>query len=204
MEARSLIAFILPPVVGGIIGWFTNYLAVKMLFHPRQPVRLLFFDVQGVFPKRQKALAANLGRMVEKELISHQDVREVISNPEFQEKFKAPLGEYVERFIIERLTSISPMVGMFLSDQMRERIRGLITAELEKLVPDIIERAALELEDRLDFGDLARRKVEALSLDRLEDLLVSIMKREFKFIELSGAVLGVLIGLIQAVLQLWL
>lgn len=204
MEARSLIAFILPPVVGGIIGWFTNYLAVKMLFHPRQPVRLLFFDVQGVFPKRQKALATNLGRMVEKELISHQDVREVISNPEFQEKFKAPLGEYVERFIIERLTSISPMVGMFLSDQMRERIRGLITAELEKLVPDIIERAALELEDRLDFGDLARRKVEALSLDRLEDLLVSIMKREFKFIELSGAVLGVLIGLIQAVLQLWL
>ncbi len=204
MEARSLIAFILPPVVGGVIGWFTNYLAVKMLFHPRQPVRLLFFDVQGVFPKRQKALAANFGRMVEQELISHEDVRRVITDPAFQEKFKAPLGEYVERFIIERLTSLSPMVSMFLSDQMRERIRGLITAELEKLVPDIIERAALELEDRLDFGDLARRKVEALSLDRLEDLLVSSMKREFKFIELSGGVLGVLIGLVQAVLQLWL
>lgn len=69
-------------------------------------------------------MAANLGRMVERELISHQDVREVIASPEFQEKFKAPLGEYVERFIIERLDFLSPMVSMFLSDQMRERIRG--------------------------------------------------------------------------------
>jgi len=38
------------PVIAAIIGWGTNYLAVRMLFHPRQEKRILGLSFQGVFP----------------------------------------------------------------------------------------------------------------------------------------------------------
>ena len=57
------------PFIGAGIGWVTNFIAVKMLFHPRKPLRLLFFSVQGVFPKRQQAFAHKLGAIVSDELI---------------------------------------------------------------------------------------------------------------------------------------
>lgn len=50
---------ILIPVMGFVIGYFTNYIAVKMLFHPRRKI----FGIQGVLPKRKKQLAKNIGEV---------------------------------------------------------------------------------------------------------------------------------------------
>ena len=55
---------ILLPIIAALIGWLTNYLAVKMLFHPKLPLQVLGFSIQGVFPKRQKQLADKLGSLV--------------------------------------------------------------------------------------------------------------------------------------------
>ena len=64
---------ILLPIIAAFIGWLTNYLAVKMLFHPRLPLQVLGFSIQGVFPKRQKQLADKLGSLVAEELFSVKD-----------------------------------------------------------------------------------------------------------------------------------
>ena len=63
------IVFALPVIAAGI-GWITNFLAVKMLFHPKSEVKLLGLRIQGVFPKRQAALAQKLGDIVSEELFS--------------------------------------------------------------------------------------------------------------------------------------
>lgn len=44
------------PLIGFIIGAFTNYLAIKMLFHPRKPI----FGIQGLLPKRRQVLAEKI------------------------------------------------------------------------------------------------------------------------------------------------
>ena len=54
------------PFIGALIGWFTNYIAIKMLFHPRDEVRIFFIPIQGVFPRRQKDLPANSARLYQK------------------------------------------------------------------------------------------------------------------------------------------
>lgn len=47
---------LLSPVICALIGWFTNFLAVKMLFHPHKPIKIGPFTIQGIFPKRQSWL----------------------------------------------------------------------------------------------------------------------------------------------------
>ena len=65
-EGLKLLAF---PLVGAAIGWFTNYLAIKMLFKPRQAVSLLGFRIQGLIPKRRTDLAHRLSETITSDLI---------------------------------------------------------------------------------------------------------------------------------------
>lgn len=190
--------FLVSPLVCGLIGWLTNRLAVKMLFRPKKPVRILGFTLQGVFPKRQKALAVNLGAMVEQELISHEDITALIRDPSFQTRFQAVGDAYVDRLINERLPAAIPMASMFLNDQVKGKIRELLSEQLVRFIPRVLDIAAEELEDQLDVGEMVRKKVEEFSIDELEAVLESIMKREFRFIEYLGGVLGAFIGLLQA------
>ena len=190
--------FVVAPVICAFIGWLTNYLAVKMLFHPRKPIKIFSLTIQGIFPKRQKALAANLAMMIQNNLISEKDVAAVIDSPEFAATFKEMIQEGVETFVREKLVGIHPMVGMFLNDETMEKIRRLLAGQLDEVVPEFLKRGAREVEDRFDVAGLVREKVEGFSMDQLELLLVSIMQKEFRFIELVGAVLGFVIGIFQS------
>ena len=66
------------PLISAIIGWLTNFLAVKMLFHPKEPITFLSIKIQGVFPKRQKELSNKLGILVSEELFSIQEISKQI------------------------------------------------------------------------------------------------------------------------------
>jgi len=53
------IKIIFIPLIGAIIGLLTNWIAVKMLFHPRKEI----FGIQGVIPKRKKDIARRIGEI---------------------------------------------------------------------------------------------------------------------------------------------
>ncbi len=195
-----LLKLCLSTVICAFIGWITNFIAIKMLFHPRRPVQVGSLTIQGIFPKRQKALAMNLAAVIEGELLSHDDIRQAMQRPEFAAGLRARIMEGFSEFLSTRLGSLNPMIAMFLDSAMMEKIRGLLDKELDRIVPGLLETAAGELEGSLDFRRIIQEKIENLSMERLEILLMSIMAREFRFIEVVGAVLGAAIGLIQGLL----
>jgi len=193
------VKFFIAPFICALIGWLTNYLAIKMLFHPRKPFRILSWSLQGIFPKRQKELALSLGNLVENELISHEDIQKVVNNPEFINSFNNTLNDYFRDFLTRKLASLSPVVGMFLSGDVLESVKKLLARETRKHLPEILESISVQLENSLDFKEVIRTKVEQFSMDKLEQILFGIMKKEFRFIEVMGAVLGFVIGIFQSV-----
>ncbi|KAF5050829.1 hypothetical protein DSECCO2_425370 [anaerobic digester metagenome] len=195
-----LLKLCLSTVICAFIGWITNFIAIKMLFHPRRPVQVGSLTVQGIFPKRQKALAMNLAAVIEGELLSHDDIRQAMQRPEFSARLKDRILDGFSEFLSMRLGSLNPMIAMFLDGPMMEKVKGLLDKELDRIVPGLLETATGELENSLDFRRIIQDKIENLSMERLEILLMSIMAREFRFIEVVGAVLGAFIGLIQGLL----
>jgi uncharacterized membrane protein YheB (UPF0754 family) len=191
-----LLKLCLSTVICAFIGWITNFIAIKMLFHPRRPVQVGSLTVQGIFPKRQKALAMNLAAVIEGELLSHDDIRQAMQRPEFGARLKERILEGFSEFLTTRLGSLNPMIAMFLDGPMMEKIKALLDKELDRIVPGLLETATGELQNSLDFRALIQEKI----MERLEILLMSIMAREFRFIEVVGAVLGAGIGLIQGLL----
>jgi len=74
--------------------------------------------------------------------------------------------------------------------------------ELESLFPVIMQRYMGHLQQELDLEKIVTQKVAAFSSDKLEEILQSILSKEFRFVELIGAVLGFIIGLLQVLLTL--
>jgi uncharacterized membrane protein YheB (UPF0754 family) len=185
------------PFISGFIGWFTNWIAIKMLFHPKEPTKILFITFQGVFPKRQRQFAEKLGKMVSTELISFKEIEEKIVNPDNIKKLMPFVEAKVDDFLRRKLSDAFPIISMFIGDSTINQLKTIFMAELDIIFPEMIASYMKNLESQLDLEKIVTEKVYGFSSDKMEAILVQIMSKEFKFIEVIGAVLGFIIGLLQ-------
>jgi len=83
----TLFEIIAPPIIGGIIGYSTNMIAIKMLFRPRHPVMIGRFQLPftpGIVPKRKDMLAGVLGRAVAEQFMDLDDLESIFTSDSFK------------------------------------------------------------------------------------------------------------------------
>lgn len=197
----SYILFLIP-VISAFIGWFTNWIAIKMLFHPKEPKKILGITIQGIFPKRQQQFAEKLGKLVGEELLSFADIQQKLVHPDNIQKLMPVVEEHIDQFLRKKLAEEMPVISMFIGENTIQQLKGIFMKELESLFPLIMQRYMGHLQQELDLEKIVTQKVASFSSDKLEDILQSILSKEFRFVELIGAVLGFIIGLLQVLLTL--
>jgi uncharacterized membrane protein YheB (UPF0754 family) len=191
------------PIISGFIGWVTNWVAIKMLFHPRNPVKFLGMTIHGIFPKRQKQFAEKLGKLVSDELLSFSEIEQKIINPSNLKKMMPLVEAHVDDFLRNKLKDVFPVISMFIGDKTINELKGFFMTELEALFPILMQRYMKNLQEELDLEQIVIEKVSGFSSDKLEEILMGIMSKEFRFVEILGGVLGFLIGLIQVGITLF-
>ncbi|WP_044200702.1 DUF445 domain-containing protein [Flammeovirga sp. OC4] len=184
------------PVISAGIGWITNYVAIKMLFHPRKPIKILFFTLHGVFPRRKKTLARRLGIIVEKDLFTPDMILDKLKTEENQEKLFKAIMVRVNEFVDEKATQFGPMLQMFGGDAIIQQIRTGMENSVKEMVPKLLDDIGANISS-ISIEQVVYEKVMDFSDAKFEDLLMSVIKQELTFIEIMGAVLGFFIGLIQ-------
>lgn len=190
------------PFISAFIGWFTNWIAIKMLFHPKQPVRFLGITIQGIFPKRQAQFAAKLGQLVARELIHFDQIAGQLKDPEQLSALKPAIESHVDAFLKVRLQERIPMLAVFMGESTLEKIKAGLLEEIDMLLPEVIGQYTDRLAQKVDIEQMVTEKVANFSSDKLEEILVHIMSREFRFVEIIGGVLGFVIGLVQVLLTM--
>lgn len=191
------------PFIAAAVGWFTNYLAVKMLFHPKEPVNILgMYTLHGIFPKNQKQVAEKIGKMVADELLSSKDLRERIITPENIQSIVETVEDKIEEYFSVKIPQRYPTVSrLFLSEKRKTKIVQGLMKEVDATVPVMVEEYFGKVETDFNVEHIIREKVNQLPPDRLENLIMKLLKREFKFIEYIGAVIGFAIGWIQVLIM---
>ncbi len=177
---RSTLIFFLPPILGAFIGYLTNYVAVKLLFHPKEPKTILGVRIQGLIPARAEKIADTILASVE-EFLTEDDFKELIKSAlEKSLKEKSKKLSFLENY------------GFF------ERLSGY----LGKVVDGFVEQLSSSIARNVELREVVKRKVENFSSEDAELYFKRMAGRELRFIEISGAVLGFLIGLVQSLIFL--
>src|SRR5215510_3322512 len=201
MNYSLLLQFILIPLISAFIGWFTNWIAIKMLFHPKEPKRIMGITFHGIFPKRQKIFAEKLGKMISSEFLSFEDIQEKITNPQNLQKLMPTVENHVDNFLRNKLSDEMPFLSLFIGDRTIQSLKKIFMQELETLFPQLMRSYAGHLQEELDLEKIVIERVSAFSTDKLEDILYQIMSKEFRFVELLGGLIGFVIGIIQVLIS---
>lgn len=198
------LSILLTIALAGFIGWITTWLAIKMLFHPRKPLRLGPVTLHGVFPKNQQLIAEKLGQVVGRELLSYDDIQQKITDPKNLEKLRPDIEAHIDLFLREKLKLVFPMLSMLIGEKTITQLKEAFLLELEQLFPILMNNYMNRLQSDLDLERIVREKVASFSSDRLELILLEITRKEFKFLEFISMIMGIIIGIIQVVLNHWL
>ncbi|MGB0263941.1 MAG: DUF445 domain-containing protein [Opitutales bacterium] len=192
---------LLTPFLTAAIGWLTNWVAIQMLFHPRQPRRLLWIQWQGLIPRRQQQLAAEAAAIIEREILQQHMILHEIKKVELGPYLQEAAHKLVWDRIGPQLQSI-PLLGSFINDSALARFEVIAKEAIQAEAAPLIEKVATEFEASVDLKQMIEDNIAAFDLARLETIVNQVAQREFRTIERLGAVLGFLIGILQVAL-LW-
>lgn len=195
------IVYALIPIIGALIGWITNVLAIKLLFRPFEPIILGPFALQGLIPKRRTEIAQAVAETVALELVDIGAVLKQATTPEIQAELSASIVRMVEQRGKERLP-------VFIPDPFRAMIMDYlcktVSEELEHNLPSFLADITSSLQSKIDIRSMVVERIEAMDLRELEALVLKLAHRELKAIEYLGGILGFAIGLVQLAAVVWL
>lgn len=200
MNIDILIKLVLIVGIGAGIGWITNYVAIKMLFRPYKEINFGLFKIQGLLPKRKHEIGESIAEIIQSELISLKDIVSSMDKDKLEEKMSEAIDKILEEKLQREITKNFPMIAMFLSSDMLDKIKVIIKNSILENKDKIISMFSDYLEENVDFKGIIVRNVDAFSLEKLEEITYSLAKKEFKHIEVVGAVLGAIIGFAQFII----
>ena len=157
--APDIWTWITIPAIGGLIGWITNWLAVKMIFRPVKPRRILFFRVQGLIGRRQQELAKAIGNVVGNHLVEHKDVIKSLNKLDFG----GVLGKVLDKGLgpkIQELRSL-PLIGGFLTEERIADIKQSISDSIMTHKEAVLDEVEKGLSKGLNVPKLVEAKVAA-------------------------------------------
>ena len=185
----NILRFFVYPVVGSLLGFITNFIAIKLLFHPRKKV----LGVQGLLPKRQSDIAARAGTIVNDHLVNSEAIRTRID----RDKLMAAIDRFLDQNG-QRVLGI-PLGGLSF---MRGTLKNIIASLLidrdgyfnRKIIESFIDEGMV--------SGIVEQRINSFDVGVLEKLIKKASGPEINFIIFSGAILGFIIGLAEAFIAL--
>jgi uncharacterized membrane protein YheB (UPF0754 family) len=181
------------PTVSAFIGWLTNWQAVRMIFWPAKRR----FGWQGIIYAHADKFASNLGQIAERDLMSSSEMASKLDPDELERALAPQLDAEAPRMIEAAADVIQPGVWTIVPPPMQAMIIEQVKVKTRTLAKEL----AIELRPRsselLDVKQLVAGQLSGPHVERLARLTQKIGRKEFKFIEYSGAIFGGLVGLGQ-------
>ena len=190
-------------IVSAAIGWITNWVAIKMLFRPYNEINLGLFKIQGLIPKRRAEIGSGIANVIQNELISIKDVIANIDREEFSKRLNDLIDDVLEKNLKTKVKEKFPVMQMFFSDKMAKEVSDSIKSIIMGNQEKIFEIFSNYAEENIDFSTIITDKISNFSLDKLEEIINGLAKKELKHIEVIGAILGAFIGLVQYFITLF-
>jgi uncharacterized membrane protein YheB (UPF0754 family) len=187
------------PLGGLLVGWATNWIALKIIFEPKQPIKLGPFTIQGMFLKRQDEVAEVYSNLIETKLMNSENIIKAVFHGSGSDQLLEILQLHVNDAIERYVAVAQPYFGLGIGSQSYFKMKELATRRLF----DSSEKYLLYMHDyandALNIGNDLRTKMQALTPEEFEGVLrPAYQQDEWKLI-LTGAVLGGIAGVLQLI-----
>ncbi|MGB5349669.1 MAG: DUF445 family protein [Polyangiales bacterium] len=192
---------LLIPVISALVGWFTNVVAIKMMFQPVEFVGIPpYLGWQGVIPANALRLARVSNTLITQKLLS---LRELFDETFSAESFAGKLGAVIDDVTEQVIDEVANKHAKAMWDNAGEFMQNKVRQQVRAEVIDVSRAIAMDMADDIDkIMDIERTVLEAIERHKelMGEMFFEVGRKEFKFIERSGLYFGFLFGLFQMVI----
>ena len=185
------------PIVAGLVGWYTNWVAIEMTFKPLKAWGWPpFLGWQGIIPAKATRMAEIF---VDSTMIKLGTLPELFQRMEpekIAEQILKVITPRLRRFTDEVMLEQDPALWRSTPDLIKEQIYSNLEKSLPQLVEALMKEASERIEELVDFKHMV---VNRLSQDPalLNRIFLESGRAEFHFLVVSGLYFGFLLGLLQ-------
>lgn len=197
LETIEILKYLSIPVVAALVGWFTNWLAVQLMFYPFEFVGIPpFLGWQGIVPMKARKMA---GISVDTSLATIGSVSEIAKEIDMAliaRHAVRVVDPLIESYTEEAMLAEKPTLWNNMPQRVKKQIFARIRSELPRIVTELMQ----EVEDQIDsLLDLKRMIQNHLTENKelLVRIFLEVGEKEFRFIINSGLYFGGAFGLIQ-------
>ena len=190
------------PIFGGAIGLFTDWLAIKMIFLPREPVRLGRVILQGKFQRRRAEVARQYGELVANEVLTVPNLLDALLRGPKSDRLVAMVERAVGHAVDAQVSAAKPVVALAIGAQRLQEMKHAAAQRALVEMPLTARYAEGYLTEAMDVAKMVEQRMLALTPLEFEGLLRPAFRQdEWKLIAVGG-VIGFLVGELQVLLML--
>lgn len=188
------------PAFGLCVGWFTDWLALKMIFNPKRPIHVFGLTVQGLFLKRRREVAADYGALIAEEIITPRKVIEAVLRGPLSDRVLAMIRRQVQD-ALDRTTGLArPLVTLTIGGTRYQHMKATIAEKIMARLPETMTYVEEYARDTMDIRNLLRDKMQRLDEKQFEALIRPAFEQDEWILITVGAALGFVMGEAQALI----
>jgi uncharacterized membrane protein YheB (UPF0754 family) len=192
---------LLIPLISALVGWFTNVVAIKMMFHPVDFVGIPpYLGWQGVIPANALRLAKVSNKLITQKLLS---LRELFDESFNAESFAGKLGAVIDDVTEQVIDEVANKHAKAMWENAGEFMQSKVRAKVRSEVVEVSRAIAMDMADDINaIMDIEKTVLEAIERHKglMGEMFYEVGRLEFKFIERSGLYFGFLFGVFQMII----
>lgn len=188
------------PFVAAFVGWFTNWIAIKMTFWPLEFIgyKRLYLGWQGIIPAKAEKMAGITVDNTLAKLASLSEVFEQMEPDRIAEHITRSTLDRVEEYVDEIMHERNAVLWENLPMIVKRRVYARVRAQIPVIMDNLVEDMSQNIEDLVDLKQMV---VKLLGQNKalMCRIFQEVGDKELKFIVNSGLWFGFLFGLVQMV-----
>lgn len=199
---NNIIRILILAVIGGLIGYITNVIAIKLIFRPINPIKIPILNIEiiGMIPKRKTEIATNIAKVVEEQFISVDEIMDNIITEQDKQHTIDYIKVRVKLILSEKMTLIPSTIRNLVQNYVSE----IIEDEIREGIDELSEEMIIKTKNRINIKEIIENKINELDLYELETIILQIVKNELRHIEVLGLILGFFIGIVQGIITIFI
>ena len=199
---NNIIRILILAIIGGLIGYITNVIAIKLIFRPINPIKIPILNIEiiGMIPKRKTEIATNIAKVVEEQFISVDEITDNIITEQDKQHIIDYIKVRVKLILSEKMTLIPSTIRNLVQNYVSEIIEDEIRGGIDELSEEMI----IKTKNRINIKEIIEDKINELDLYELETIILQIVKNELRHIEVLGLILGFFIGIVQGIITIFI
>ena len=188
------------PLFGLLVGYLTNYIALKMIFRPQFPTKLGPWLIHGLFHKRQKEVSRDYARLIAEEIVTPSHIIEAVLKGPYADRVFNMIAKNVKHVIDAQSGIAKPFVAWTVGTKRYIELKNLAVERIVEKLPSAVKHVDDYAKEAMDIANTLAERLQALPPPDFEGMLRPAFEEDEWILIAVGAALGFLVGVGQVIM----